>query len=104
MVHSCHLYRFYEGVCRPRHRLAGRRSWDVWLSILPRGEHSDFPAQTTSLTIRLHPSSCSLLKIKHCTQLPNGSYSKDLTVLNEDLARICLVDNSPVSYNINKGA
>lgn len=44
--------------------------------------------------------SCAL---QHCTQLPNGSYSKDLSVLNEDLARICLIDNSPVSYSINKG-
>ncbi|PAV20902.1 NIF-domain-containing [Pyrrhoderma noxium] len=39
---------------------------------------------------------------EHCTQLPNGTYSKDLTILNEDLARICLIDNSPVSYSINK--
>lgn len=39
---------------------------------------------------------------EHCTQLPNGTYSKDLSILNEDLARICLIDNSPVSYSINK--
>ncbi|OCB90865.1 NIF-domain-containing protein [Sanghuangporus baumii] len=39
---------------------------------------------------------------EHCTQLPNGSYSKDLSILNEDLARICLIDNSPASYDINK--
>ncbi|EJD01244.1 NIF-domain-containing protein [Fomitiporia mediterranea MF3/22] len=39
---------------------------------------------------------------EHCTQLPNGSYSKDLSILNEDLARICLIDNSPASYSINK--
>ncbi|THG97420.1 hypothetical protein EW145_g7619 [Phellinidium pouzarii] len=39
---------------------------------------------------------------EHCTQLPNGAYSKDLSVLNEDLARICLIDNSPVSYSINQ--
>ena len=40
---------------------------------------------------------------QHCTQLPSGSYSKDLSILNEDLARVCLIDNSPASYNINKG-
>ncbi|KAA1466762.1 NLI interacting factor [Dentipellis sp. KUC8613] len=34
-----------------------------------------------------------------CTQLPNGSYSKDLTVVEQDLARVCLVDNSPISYS-----
>ncbi|KAH8118281.1 NIF-domain-containing protein [Phellopilus nigrolimitatus] len=39
---------------------------------------------------------------EHCTQLPNGAYSKDLSVLKEDLARICLIDNSPVSYSINQ--
>ena len=39
-----------------------------------------------------------------CTQLPNGSYTKDLTIVEADLAKICLVDNSPVSYNRNEGA
>ncbi|KAF9058158.1 NLI interacting factor-like phosphatase-domain-containing protein [Panaeolus papilionaceus] len=37
-----------------------------------------------------------------CTQLPNGSYTKDLSVVDEDLSRVCLVDNSPVSYSINQ--
>lgn len=36
-----------------------------------------------------------------CTQLPSGSYSKDLSVVEADLARVCLVDNSPASYSIN---
>jgi Dullard-like phosphatase family protein len=36
-----------------------------------------------------------------CTQLPNGSYTKDLTVIEQDLGRICLVDNSPVCYTRN---
>ncbi|KAG9009829.1 Nuclear envelope morphology protein 1 [Tulasnella sp. JGI-2019a] len=34
-----------------------------------------------------------------CTQLPNGSYSKDLTIVESDLARVALLDNSPVSYS-----
>ena len=38
-----------------------------------------------------------------CTQLPNGSYTKDLSIVEEDLARVCLVDNSPISYRINEG-
>ena len=38
-----------------------------------------------------------------CTQLPNGSYTKDLSIVEEDLARVCLIDNSPVSYRINEG-
>lgn len=38
-----------------------------------------------------------------CTQLPNGSYTKDLTIVEADLAKVCLVDNSPVSYNVNEG-
>jgi len=38
-----------------------------------------------------------------CTLLPNGSYTKDLTVIEPDLARVCLVDNSPVSYKVNEG-
>ncbi|KAF5393781.1 hypothetical protein D9757_000073 [Collybiopsis confluens] len=37
-----------------------------------------------------------------CTQLPNGSYSKDLSIVEPDLARVCLVDNSPVSYKVNE--
>ncbi|TEB30216.1 NIF-domain-containing protein [Coprinellus micaceus] len=37
-----------------------------------------------------------------CTQLPNGSYTKDLSIIEPDLSRVCLVDNSPVSYNINE--
>ncbi|PPR06576.1 hypothetical protein CVT24_001757 [Panaeolus cyanescens] len=37
-----------------------------------------------------------------CTQLPNGSYTKDLSVVEADLSRVCLVDNSPVSYSINQ--
>ncbi|KJA30030.1 hypothetical protein HYPSUDRAFT_252080 [Hypholoma sublateritium FD-334 SS-4] len=37
-----------------------------------------------------------------CTQLPNGSYTKDLSVIEADLSRVCLVDNSPVSYSVNE--
>jgi CTD nuclear envelope phosphatase 1 len=46
----------------------------------------------------------SLIFVQSCTQLPNGSYTKDLTVVESDLARVCLVDNSPISYNINQCA
>jgi len=38
-----------------------------------------------------------------CTQLPNGSYTKDLSLIESDLSRVCLIDNSPVSYNVNPG-
>lgn len=38
-----------------------------------------------------------------CTQLPNGSYTKDLSMIEADLSRVCLVDNSPISYRINEG-
>lgn len=38
-----------------------------------------------------------------CTQLPNGTYTKDLSVVESDLARVCLVDNSPICYRINEG-
>ncbi|KDQ64274.1 hypothetical protein JAAARDRAFT_27896 [Jaapia argillacea MUCL 33604] len=37
-----------------------------------------------------------------CTQLPNGTYLKDLSVVEQDLATVCLVDNSPISYWINE--
>jgi CTD nuclear envelope phosphatase 1 len=37
-----------------------------------------------------------------CTQLPNGSYTKDLSLVEADLSRVCLVDNSPVSYTVNE--
>lgn len=32
-----------------------------------------------------------------CTYV-NGSYVKDLRIVDPDLARVCLVDNSPISY------
>ncbi|KAF9534879.1 NLI interacting factor-like phosphatase-domain-containing protein [Crepidotus variabilis] len=38
-----------------------------------------------------------------CKQLTNGSYTKDLRVVEPDLSRVCLVDNSPVSYTVNEG-
>ncbi|RDX53621.1 NIF-domain-containing protein [Lentinus brumalis] len=37
-----------------------------------------------------------------CTQLPNGSYTKDLSIVDQDLSRVCLIDNSPVCYVINE--
>ncbi|KAH7908492.1 NLI interacting factor-like phosphatase [Hygrophoropsis aurantiaca] len=37
-----------------------------------------------------------------CTLLPNGTYTKDLSVIEQDLSRVCLIDNSPVSYRINE--
>ena len=42
-------------------------------------------------------------EVQSCTQLANGSYTKDLTVVESDLARVCLIDNSPISYNVNPG-
>lgn len=36
-----------------------------------------------------------------CTQ-KNGSYCKDLVHVEPDLSKVCLVDNSPMSYSINK--
>ena len=38
-----------------------------------------------------------------CTQLPNGSYTKDLALVEADLSCVCLIDNSPVSYKVNEG-
>ncbi|BGP42517.1 Nuclear envelope morphology protein 1 [Rhodotorula kratochvilovae] len=32
----------------------------------------------------------------------NGSYVKDLSVVDTDLSRVCLVDNSPASYAVNQ--
>ncbi|KAH7887796.1 NLI interacting factor-like phosphatase-domain-containing protein [Phlebopus sp. FC_14] len=37
-----------------------------------------------------------------CILLPNGSYTKDLSVIDQDLSRVCLVDNSPISYRVNE--
>jgi len=37
-----------------------------------------------------------------CTQLPNGTYSKDLSIVDPDLSRVCLIDNSPASYSVNE--
>ena len=41
--------------------------------------------------------------LQSCTQLPNGSYTKDLSLVQADLSRVCLIDNSPVSYTVNEG-
>ncbi|KAF8313063.1 NLI interacting factor [Clavulina sp. PMI_390] len=37
-----------------------------------------------------------------CTQLPNGSYAKDLSQIEADLSRVCLLDNSPASYSLDQ--
>ncbi|KAF7355269.1 Nuclear envelope morphology protein 1 [Mycena sanguinolenta] len=37
-----------------------------------------------------------------CTQLPNGSFTKDLSVVDPDLSRVCIIDNSPISYRVNE--
>ncbi|WRT67807.1 uncharacterized protein IL334_004781 [Kwoniella shivajii] len=37
-----------------------------------------------------------------CHLQPNGSYTKDLALVEQDLSRVCFMDNSPVSYNWNK--
>ncbi|WVR06370.1 hypothetical protein IAU60_003401 [Kwoniella sp. DSM 27419] len=37
-----------------------------------------------------------------CHLQPNGSYVKDLALVEADLSRVCFMDNSPVSYNWNK--
>lgn len=38
----------------------------------------------------------------HCTAAGDGQFIKDLTVLNEDLRRVMLVDNSPISLQNQK--
>ncbi len=38
-----------------------------------------------------------------CSLQPNGSYTKDLSLVEDDLSRVCFMDNSPISYNWNKG-
>ncbi|KAF8192555.1 NLI interacting factor-like phosphatase-domain-containing protein [Pholiota molesta] len=51
---------------------------------------------------RFFPGCAFSALILSCTQLPNGSYTKDLSVVEADLSRVCLVDNSPVSYSVNE--
>lgn len=38
-----------------------------------------------------------------CSLQPNGSYIKDLTLADDDLSRVCFMDNSPISYSWHKG-
>ena len=38
-----------------------------------------------------------------CHLQPNGSYIKDLALVEADLSRVCFMDNSPISYSWNKG-
>lgn len=38
-----------------------------------------------------------------CFLQTNGSYIKDLALVETDLSRVCFMDNSPISYAWNKG-
>lgn len=49
----------------------------------------------TSIHFSILPLYCQA-----CTY-QNGSYVKNLEVVDSDLSRVCLVDNSPASYAIN---
>lgn len=35
---------------------------------------------------------------EHCVKLHNRVYAKDLSIINRDLSKMVLVDNSPLSY------
>lgn len=37
-----------------------------------------------------------------CFLQPNGSYIKDLALVDPDLSKVCFMDNSPISYSWNK--
>jgi len=39
---------------------------------------------------------------QHCT-IENGAYIKDLSVIEKDLGKICILDNSPASYAWHEG-
>ncbi|KAL1919158.1 uncharacterized protein VTP21DRAFT_2540 [Calcarisporiella thermophila] len=39
---------------------------------------------------------------KSCIQGDDGSYFKDLTIIEPDLSKVCLVDNSPASFCLNQ--
>ncbi len=39
-----------------------------------------------------------------CYLQTNGSYVKDLALVEADLSRVCFMDNSPISYSWNKGS
>ena len=40
---------------------------------------------------------------ENCFLQSNGSYVKDLALVEADLSRVCFMDNSPISYSWNKG-
>lgn len=39
---------------------------------------------------------------QHCTW-ENGAYIKDLSVIERDLGKVCILDNSPISYAWHEG-
>lgn len=58
-----------------------------------------------SLTNHVFHSLCManlLLITQHCT-LDGGSYTKDLSMVNEDLSSVFILDNSPGAYRYNPG-
>jgi CTD nuclear envelope phosphatase 1 len=40
---------------------------------------------------------------QHCT-VENGAYIKDLSVVERDLGKVCILDNSPISYAWHEGS
>ena len=54
----------------------------------------------TFLKLRSHV--VYLLCSQHCT-LDLGSYTKDLSIVNEDLSSVFILDNSPGAYRHNPG-
>ena len=57
---------------------------------------------TSRSSIALRERALSPRTPQSCTQLPNGSYTKNLALVEQDLSRICLVDNSPICYSVNE--
>lgn len=93
MVYIGNIYCIYARVRGPCNRLARRWSWDPRTSFFPGCKCMSLGG------ISCTEGHCN----KSCTQLPNGSYTKDLSIIEDDLSRVCLVDNSPISYRVNEG-
>lgn len=95
VVHSCCLHRLHARVRRSCDRLARRWSRDLEQTLIPRGKLYILSTSSSYLS--------ESRTFQSCTQLPNGSYAKDLSQVDPDLSRICLLDNSPISYSLDQG-
>jgi CTD nuclear envelope phosphatase 1 len=89
MVHTSYLHRLHARVRGPSDRLVRCGHRHIESSLISRGGCS----APGAVALADRSQSCTFL---------NGQYAKDLSIVEADLSRVCLLDNSPVCYSLNE--